>query len=299
MGRILFFLAEASRALRRSASPSFAAVVTVAVTVLLLGVLIPVLSATESKATDVRDEIALRVFLFDQASDREISKLERQIEGLPHVESVDFVSKAEARRILRQNLEDPDVFEEVRGNPLPASFDVTLDDADNLEAVQSALQPPDPEGNPQPISPAIDEVSSAEESEAIREVTTGLKILLFAITVMLLAASLLLIGNTIRLSIYARRREVEVMRLVGATNSFIRWPFVIEGIVVGFLGAAIAVGILWAGKVTIADPLSDNFAFVDNLQTTDFAPLIAALVAAAMAVSALGSAFTLRRYLRV
>ena len=94
-----------------------------------------------------------------------------------------------------------------------------------------------------------------------------MKIILSVIAVLLLIASLMLVANTIRLSIYARRREVEVMRLVGATNWFIRWPFVIEGLIVGLLGAGIAVGLLWLGKVTIIDPLAQNFALIDNFST--------------------------------
>jgi cell division transport system permease protein len=130
-------------------------------------------------------------------------------------------------------------------------------------------------------------------------VTSAVKILLAVIAVLLAVASLFLVGNTIRLSIYARRREVEVMQLVGATDWFIRWPFVIEGLVVGLFGAIIAVGILFLGKVTIVDPLSDNFALVENLNTISFVPLVAALVMGAMVVAALGSGVTLRRFLRI
>ena len=119
------------------------------------------------------------------------------------------------------------------------------------------------------------------------------------IAVLLLVASLMLVANTIRLSIYARRREVEVMRLVGATNWFIRWPFVIEGLIVGLLGAGIAVGILWVGKVTIIDPLAQNFALIDNFSTIGFVPLIIVLLGASVVVSALGSGITLRRFLRI
>jgi cell division transport system permease protein len=90
-----------------------------------------------------------------------------------------------------------------------------------------------------------------------------------------------------------------VMRLVGATNWFIRWPFVIEGLVVGVFGAVIAVGILFLGKVTIVDPLSEKFALVENLNTIAFAPLVAILVGAAMLVAALGSGVTLRRFLQI
>ncbi len=84
--------------------------------------------------------------------------------------------------------------------------------------------------------------------------TSALKIVLTVITALLIAASLMLVGNTIRLSIYTRRREVEVMRLVGATRWFIRWPFMIEGVVVGFAGGLVAILILWLGKITDRRP---------------------------------------------
>jgi cell division transport system permease protein len=300
MARFLFFIREALRALRRSAAPSVAAIVTIVVTVLLLGVLIPVLQTTQGKTEEVREQIQLKVFLYDDATKEEIERLAERISNVPHVTSTEFVSKQEALEILRARLEDDDIVEELNSNPLPASFNVNLDDADNLEAVRSDLAPPNEQGKPEPISPVIEEVVDArEEAGKIRAVTGAIKIVLAAITVLLLVASLMLVGNTIRLSIYARRREVEVMRLVGATNWFIRWPFIIEGIVVGLLGAGLAVAILWLGKVTIVDPLSERFALVAAQNTIHFLPLVAILVACAMAVSALGSGFTLRRFLRI
>ncbi len=299
MSRLLFFLGEAYRALRRNAAPSLAATVTIAVTVLLVGVLVPVLDASGSKTDDVRDQLELKVFLYRSAEKQEINKLQTRIEGIDHVAGVEYVSPAEARKILQQRFGEEDIFDQIKSNPLPPAFNVKLDDPDNLESVQAALTPPDETGKPQPISAAIDEVVTGQQAQEIREVTGAVKVLLAVIAALLGVASLFLVGNTIRLSIYARRREVEVMQLVGATNWFIRWPFVIEGLVVGLFGAAIAVGILFLGKVTIVDPLSDNFALVENLNTISFGPMIAALVAGAMVVAALGSGVTLRRFLRI
>ena len=300
MSRLFFFIREAFRALRRSAAPSAAAIVTIVVTVLLLGVLIPVLYSTGSKTDDVREQISLRVFLYDDATRGEVQKLESEIGGINHVVSTEYVDKAEALEILRERLNDKNVVDELNSNPLPASLNVNLDDPDNLEAVRAELSPTGAQGKAEPISPIVEEVKdSREEASEIRAVTGAVKIVLAIIAALLLVASLMLVGNTIRLSIYARRREVEVMHLVGATSWFIRWPFIIEGLIVGFLGAATAVAVLLVGKVTIVDPLSERFALVDNLNTIDFVPLVGVLVACAMAVSALGSGVTLRRFLRV
>jgi cell division transport system permease protein len=109
----------------------------------------------------------------------------------------------------------------------------------------------------------------------------------------------LLVSNTIRLSLFSRRREVEVMKLVGATDWFIRWPFVIEGIVLGALGGLVAILLLLVGKIALLDPLIDQFALLAAPKTIHLGLLVAVLLGAAIAVSALGSGLSLRRFLRV
>ncbi len=305
MGRFFFFIGEGMRALRRSAAPSAAAIVTVAITMLLLGVLIPVLQATSGKTEEVREQVGLSVYLFDDATQPEIDELMAQIQAIPHVASVEFVSKEQAlgdlsRRFDEQNKED--LTEQLPGsrNPLPASFQVKPDDLDNLAAVRSSLTPPGDDGKPAPISPIVDEVDeSREEANTITKVTGALKWGLTIVAALLLVASLLLVGNTIRLSIYARRREVEVMQLVGATNWFIRWPFVVEGIICGLIGGLVAIAILFLGKETVLDPLADTFDLVASERTIAFTKLTVLLLVAAMTVSAIGSGLTLRRFLRV
>jgi len=300
ISRTAFFVQEAIRALRRSAAPSIAAVVTIITTCVLLGVLIPVIETTQGKADEVREKIELRVFLYEDSSEDEIAALGERIEKVRNVESVQFVSKEQALASLRGRLKDQAILDELKSNPLPAEFKIKLDDPGKLDSVRAALTPPDSRGKPQPISPIIEEVKDARvEAGKILAVTGALKLVMAVITGLLLLASLMLVGNTIRLSIYARRREVEVMRLVGATDWFIRWPFMIEGVIVGFFGGLGAVAILWLGKATIVDPLSDRIAVVAAQNTINFLPLVAVLIASAMLVSALGSGITLRRFLRV
>ena len=305
MSRFFFFVQEAFRALRRNAAPTTAAIVTTVTTVVLLGVLIPVFQTTQAKSDEVRDSLEFRVAIYDDAIKPEINALQRQLEGIDHVSSVRYISKSAALDELRQQLDKREAKEllgQLSTNPLPRNFAVKADDASNLASVREAVVPPDSSGKPQPISPIVQKIFDPKQaSEQIEQVTGALKIVLTVITLLLIIASLMLVGNTIRLSIYTRRREVEVMRLVGATRWFIRWPFMIEGVVVGFVGGLVAILILWVGKITIVDPLSNSIGLLaaQNNSTLAFPALVAILFSAAVLVSAIGSGVTLRRFLKV
>jgi cell division transport system permease protein len=300
MSRLIFFLQEAVRALRRNSAPTLAAIVTTVTTVVLLGVLIPIFQTAQGKSEEVRDQLNRQYELYDDATQPEITALKGKFEEIPHVADVVFISKAEALKTLRSELKDKSIVEELHSNPLPNSFEVKADDAANLESIRQAVYPNGPN------KPAFDSIISKEfdrqqDSSKIEQVTSALKIVLTVMTALLIAASLMLVGNTIRLSIFTRRREVEVMRLVGATRWFIRWPFMIEGVVVGVVGGFLAILILWLGKITVVDPLSDSFSFLaaQNNSTLSFPALIAILFAAAVIVSTIGSGITLRRFLKV
>ncbi|HEX3736767.1 MAG TPA: permease-like cell division protein FtsX [Solirubrobacterales bacterium] len=302
MSRIVFFFSEAFRALRRNGAPTLAAVVTTVVTVVLLGVLIPIFQTAQAKSDEVRGELNVQFALYDDATNAEIAQAKEKIEAVPNVASVAFISKQEALRTLKSELKDKSIVEELHTNPLPASLQVKAVDASDLKQIEDEVMGKTAGGKSQPISAAISNPFSRQQSTAkIEQVTSALKIVLTVIMALLILASLMLVGNTIRLSIFTRRREVEVMRLVGATRWFIRWPFLIEGVVVGFLGGLVAIIILWIGKITIVDPLSDtnSFAAAQHNGTLAFPALIAILFGAAILVSTIGSGVTLRRFLRV
>ena len=301
MGRFGFFIREALRALRRNGAPSMAAIVTTIVTIVLLGVLIPIFQAAQAKNSNIRDQLSVRVAVFDDATNSEIQDLRGQLNAIPHVKSVQYIDKKEALDELKADLpkDSGDILQQLNSNPLPRNFIVKADDAQYLDSIREGICPPGPSGKPQCISSIIDTVFDRSQDRAkVEQVTGALKLVLTILTALLVIASLMLVGNTIRLSIYSRRREVEVMRLVGATRWFIRWPFMIEGVVVGFIGGLGAILILWLGKVTIVDPLSDSALF-SALNTMSFPLLVAILFSAAIAVTAVGSGLTLRRFLRV
>jgi cell division transport system permease protein len=302
MSRILFFFSEAFRALRRNGAPTLAAVVTTVVTLVLLGVLIPIFQTAQAKSNEVRSELAINFALYPDATNTEITQAKSKVEGVPGVASVGFISKQEALKTLKSELKDKSIVEELHTNPLPASLLVKASDASDLPQIEKEVMGTSNGGTADPISAAISNPFSRQQATAkIEKVTSALKIVLTVLMALLVIASVMLVGNTIRLSIFTRRREVEVMRLVGATRWFIRWPFLIEGVVVGFLGGLVAIIILWIGKTTIVDPLSDtnSFAAAQHDATLAFPVLAAVLFGAAILVSTLGSGVTLRRFLRV
>jgi cell division transport system permease protein len=297
--RVTFFVREAVRALTRNAVPSFAAMATVLVTVLVLGVFIPVVQATTGAANTVRARVIADVYLGPRVTDRDIQRVRRIIETeTPHVGRVEFVSKEAAYREERRR--HPDAYDLLGANPLPDTFRVYPDKPDNIGKVRNALAPLSPSGGRTVIDPAIDEVRNREEdTNKILSATRVVKLTMGLLAVLLCVASMLLIANTIRLSLYARRREVEVMKLVGATDWFIRWPFVLEGVLVGALGGVLAILLLAVVKIALVDPLAAEFALIAAPETMNFGLLIAVLLGASVGVSALGSGISLRRFLRV
>ena len=293
-----FFLREAVRALSRNAVPSFAAMATIVVTVLVLGVFIPVVQATTGAANEVRARVIADVYLQTDAKQADIDRVRSLIESTPQVDRVEFVSKERSYREERKR--NPEAYDLLGANPLPDAFRVYPDRPEHITDIRNALSPLAPAGGRVPVDEAIDEVRDREEdTNKILSATHVVKLTMGGLAALLVVASLLLIANTIRLSLYARRREVEVMKLVGATDWFIRWPFVLEGVMVGFLGGVVAIGLLLVAKLALVDPLAAEFALIAAPQTINFALLVAVLLSASVGVSAAGSGLSLRRFLRV
>jgi cell division transport system permease protein len=293
-----FFVKEAFRSISRNAIPSFAAMASVLVTVLVLGVFIPVVQATTGAANEVRGRVLVDVYLKKDAKQADVERVQSLLSRTDHVGKVEYVSKAKAYAQEKQR--NPEAYELLGTNPLPDTFRVTPDKPDNVLALRNALAPTAAAGGRAPIDDSIDQVKNRkDETTKILTATRVVKLAMGGLAILLVIASVLLISNTIRLSLFSRRREVEVMKLVGATDSFIRWPFVIEGTLLGALGGIVAVLMLGVGKIAFLDPLASDFALISAPQTVGFAALAIILLVASVAVSAAGSSISLRKFLRV
>jgi cell division transport system permease protein len=297
--KVGFFLKEAMRSLKRNAAPSTAAVLTVLITALVLGVFIPIVQATTGTANSIRGKVVVDVYAKDSASFNQLQQLRDALATTPNVKKIDFITKEKA--LADERKKHPEAYELLGNNPLPNLFRVTPRDPDKIDAIVDRLAPVDPKtGKRKPQIAAVDEVRNRrDETSKILSATGLVKLLTAGLTALLVLTSIALVANTIRLSIFSRRREVEVMKLVGATNWFIRWPFVIEGVIVGLMGGVLAVLCLMIAKATFVDPLEERFALLSAPNTIDFPMLIAVLLLACISVSAIGSGLTLRRFLRV
>jgi len=296
--RLGFFLREALRSMRRNAAPSFAALATVLVTLLMLGVFIPIVQATQGAANSVRDRVLVDVYMRTDATGAQEARVRGELLGVPHVARVAFESKQQA--YAQQSKADPAAYALLSSNPLPDTFHVIPANPSDVLGIRSALTPPASGGGTRMLDASIAKVSNKQtDTEKILEVTNLVTITAAVLTALLVLASILLIANTIRLSLYARRREVEVMKLVGATDWFIRWPFVIEGMIVGSVGALLAIVVLGATKIALLDPLASKWTLIAAPRTMGFTVLVAVLLASGALVSAIGSGLSLRRFLRV
>ncbi len=186
----------------------------------------------------------------------------------------------------------PQLTANLPSNPLPASFEVTPAVADNVKVIAVDLRTQKFAG--------VEKVKDGQQtSKRILQVGKWISYVFVVMVVVLLIASVILIANTIRLSIFSRRREIEVMKLVGATNWFVRGPFMLEGLLCGLIGSIAAVFLLFLGKEVALPAILGHIDTTDDVKALSFSLTALALIAVGLGVGALGSGMTLRRFLKV
>ncbi|HVL50103.1 MAG TPA: permease-like cell division protein FtsX [Actinomycetota bacterium] len=290
--RVNYFVDETVSNLRRNVLLTLAAVSTVSISLLLLGVVMVGGEVLTKMVSSWEGKVELNVFLRDEATPEEVKALGTQANGMPEVDEVFFESKEEAFEEYKRMFKDsPAITENVDPNALPASYRIKLKDPNSAEPVASRLQG----------QPGVDEVQfGGEAMKRLLKFTGVVRTILVIAIVLTLGAAVLLIANTIRLGIYARRKEIGIMKLVGATNWFIRVPFIFEGTVQAALGALVASALIYAGKVFGLDRMQDAILFLPlTVSSGSIIRMFFTLLGIGIVIGIFGSTLALRRFLEV
>jgi len=288
--RTLF--AEALRSIGANVSTTLASALSVLIGMFLVGVFIGLGTWLVSWSDAKKRELAVHVFIADGATSRQVDALRVKLESDERVKpgGITYISKAKALAIMRKRA--PELTQDLPSNPLPASFDVVPRRGEDTEAIATSVKGAK--------LVAVDEVRYGKEvSKRILQVARAIQVVFAIAVVILLAASTILIANTIRLSIFARRREIEIMKLVGATNWYVRGPFMLEGVLTGLAGSLAAVILLFLGREIAIPQILGHIQDDADVQALAFTWTAVILIAGGLAIGALGSGLTLRRFLRV
>jgi len=285
-------LGEAVRSIGANVSTTVAATLTVLIGMFLLGLFIAFASYANSWSDHVKRELVVKVFFNRDATPAAIDAVRVKLESDPRVdrEKLEFVSAREG--LARMKKQRPDLFDtKLPYNPLGHAYTVVPKRAEDTEAIAAGLKP---------HPPGVHNVTYGEEkAKRILRVANVINSIFLLAGLILLAASTILIANTIRLSIFSRRREIEVMKLVGATNWFVRGPFMLEGLLCGLVGSLLAVILLFLSKEIALPSIIPRLDSGPGVQAISFWANALILLAIGLLLGAAGSGLTLRRFLRV
>ena len=292
MTRFRVIFGESLRSIGANLATTFASAVSVLIGMFLIGVFIGIGTWLVSWSDAKKRELTVHVFVKDDATNQQINQLRAHLTTDPRVREggITFITKAEA--LERMKKRNPELTENLVANPLPASFDVVPKRGEDTAAIAAGVQ--------NAKLGAVDEVRHGKEvSERILQIARAIQVVFLIVVIVLLGASTILISNTIRLSIFARRREIEVMKLVGATNWFVRGPFMLEGVLTGLAGSLAAVALLFLGREVAVPSIVGHIQDDPEVRALAFSYTAALLIMVGLAIGAVGSGLTLRRFLRI
>lgn len=288
-----YFVKETYKSIRRNGFMSFASISTVAVSLLVLGMFLMIFLNTNNLAQYLESQVQVSVYMQDSATEKELASVKEKLAKMPGVVKVTQVSKTQALERFKKRLGDQEQLLHSLGkeNPFPNSFEIQVDNPERIKV----------------LTPQIGQLPKVETAKFGQEVVEHLfqltKILRFGgilLVVFLAMATLFIISNTIRLTVFARRKEVIIMKYVGATDWFIRWPFLLEGMTLGFFGAVVAslfINSIYSG---LLERIHATLAFLPLLPTYPLLLYVDVfLLVAGTGIGALGSYISLRKFLQV
>ncbi|MBC8015094.1 MAG: ABC transporter permease [Sporomusaceae bacterium] len=288
-----YFIKEAVNSLRRNKLMSVASVSTVALSLLILGMFLIMVLNLNNMASNLESQVQVSVYLQEDLSELEIREIGTRITKIPGVNQVLYIGKEEAMTRFKERLGDQQsILQALDGNnPLPNAFEVKMDKPERVK----------------PVAQTIAQFKGVENAKFGQEVVEQLFTLtkmvrIFGVVLIgfLALAALFIISNTIRLTVFARRKEIGIMKYVGATDWFIRWPFLLEGIILGFGGALVAVVLLNQTYGILIKQVYESLAFLPLIPQYPFITTISIiLLAVGTGIGALGSTISLRKFMQV
>ncbi len=288
-----YLLKEGFQNVFKNKKSTFSAILVMCISMLIFGFFFTIGENVNHIMNSVEDAQALRVFMKKDTTQAQIQTMKNEIQNINGVNSVTFVSKDEGLEKLKESYGDKDYL--LDGYEVPDSYVVTFTDLKLAPEVKEQISK---------LS-NVDEVTSKDQTmNTLDQITKGIRIITIVILIGLVIASIFIIVNTIKLTVYARRREISIMKYVGATNSFIRWPFIVEGITIGIISACIsvlAIGITYnviAGKLmgtTVVQNLGVSLVTFGDM----FNLIIIVYLVLGIGIGTLGSILSMRKYLEV
>ena len=301
MSSFIYFFKQSLQGFARNLSTTLGSIITIFLSLFIIGLFLMGGAVIQNVVQSVENEVSITAYVADEASESDIAAAQDYIRGLDGVASVSFTTKDQALEKFREMSSNAAIVDELGGNPLPASIDIELSDPQKVEEVAKQIESSDQfkkiadEDNPS------DSLKYGQRTvERLFSVTNYIRYIGIALIILLVFIALVFINNTIRLAIMARRKEIAIMRLVGASNGFIRGPFLMEGALHAIIGAALAIVSIELIRNLALPRLQASLAFLPiDVAPNTFLFIYLILLVAGLIIGLIGSMLAMRRYLKV
>lgn len=294
MQKFKMFIIDALKSLKRNKTITFASIITVAATLFIFGVFLIVAQTINMGVESVESKVEIKAYLIDEITTQEQSNIETILQEVEGVKEVTYESKEEAFDMFKERLGEDNAilagFSEDR-NPLPNSFVVSLEEPEAAMRVEEALS------GVRGVEDVGNERETVERIIGLAKIIRTMGVVIFIILVLV---SLFLISNTIKLTVYSRRREIGIMKFVGATDWFIRWPFLIEGMIMGLIGGIISVGVVFFAYQLVYADITQSLFYAGLVKPSEVLNSFSwQFGLTGLVIGALGSFIALKRFLDV
>lgn len=292
---ISYLIKEGISNLFKNKKSTISSLMIMCATMLIFGLFFVIGENINAFVENVAEAQEIRVNLKTDATDKEIEEVGNEILSIEGVRNAEYVSKEEAIKYMEDLLGSEAVAEYKERNIFPVAYNVTLTDLNLNDDVQAAISE----------IPQVDNIVSSNQVIAqIVRLAKGVKYVTAGILVLLVIISVSIIANTIKLTVHARRKEISIMKYVGATNSFIRWPFLVEGVIIGVISGLLSVGIVGLAYTGVANQLSGTeFLETVHWKLLDFKDMfnliLTVYLALGIGIGVIGSRISMRKYLEV